>query len=703
VKETLVPGFNLLSSGRWFDLWKTWLSGFLLACAGLCAGADGEQKELPPAEEAQRRPFGLAAARAAARNMTVAEGLEVTVFAAEPLLRNPSAIDVDERGRVWVCDIANYGSTRKPWGVLDPKGDRIVILEDNDRDGVADKSKVFFQSREIDCPYGATVVGNKVYVSASPTVSVLTDRDGDDKSDTREILFDEIGGLDSDHCVHAFVFGPDGKMYFNFGNHGGQLKRNGNFAMDIDGIPICVTSEATRRPPLTTVYRQGMAFRCNPDGSELEVLAHNFRNPEEICFDSFGTLFQSDNDDDGNNATRIVYSMDYGNFGFTDEMTGAGWREPRSNLETEIPKRHWHQNDPGVVPNLYYSGAGAPCGITVYEGDLILELRGALLHCDAGPREVRAYFLEPDGAGFRARQKVLLATSDTWFRPSDVCVGPDGAIYISDWYDGVVGGHGLDDRVPEKFHGRIYRLAPKGVKPRMPKFDFATARGCVEALKNPNLAARARAWFKLHQLEGAAEKELLKLWQSEQDILRARAVQLLARIPGKAQHYVDDAIADATPEIRMVGLRMARQLNLDTAALVGKLVSDPNPQVRRECAIALRRNKSSEMPKLWAQLAMQHDGKDRWYLEALGIGAVKREAECFDAWLNQVGEKWNAPAGRDVIWRSRAPKAATYLAKIISDPATTREERPRYFRSLDFIPKCPEKDAALLELLSATN
>jgi hypothetical protein len=492
-------------------------------------------------------------------------------------------------------------------------------------------------------------------------------------------------------------------MYFNFGNHAGQLKRNGKLVTDIEGSPICVDGVKTPQAGITSVYRQGMAFRCNLDGSGLEVLAHNFRNPEEICFDSFGTLFQSDNDDDGNKGTRVVYSMDYGNFGYTDEMTGAGWREPRSNLETEIPKRHWHQNDPGVVPNLYYTGAGAPCGMTVYEGDLIPQLRGALLHCDAGPREVRAYFLQPDGAGFRATQKVLLTTSDTWFRPSDVCIGPDGAIYVSDWYDGVVGGHNLEDHILGKIHGRIYRIAPKGVKPRPPKFDFTSAPGCVEALKNPNLAARARAWLKLHELGAAAEGDLLKLWNGNENLFRARALQLLARIPGKEQRYVEQAIADKWPEIRMVGLRIARELQFDTVALVKKLVNDSNPQVRRECAIALRRNKSAEAPKLWAQLAAQHDGKDRWYLEALGIGAAKREVECLDAWLARVGEEWNTSAGRDIIWRSRAPKAATYLAKIISDPGTPEKERSRYFRALDFIPKCPEKEAALLGLLSAAN
>ena len=106
-----------------------------------------------------------------------------------------------------------------------------------------------------------------------------------------------------------------------------------------------------------------MVFRCNVDGSDVEVLAHNFRNNYEVAVDSFGTLWQSDNDDDGNRAVRLNYVMEFGNFGYTDEITGAGWQTKRSNLEEHIPHRHWHQNDPGVVPNLLLTGAGAPTGI----------------------------------------------------------------------------------------------------------------------------------------------------------------------------------------------------------------------------------------------------------------------------------------------------------------------------------------------------
>jgi len=90
-------------------------------------------------------------------------------------------------------------------------------------------------------------------------------------------------------------------------------------------------------------YQQGMVFRCELDGSKVEMLAWNFRNNWEVAVDSFGTMWQSDNDDDGNKAVRINYVMEFGNYGYADEMTGAGWQTPRIGLEQDIPQRHWHQ------------------------------------------------------------------------------------------------------------------------------------------------------------------------------------------------------------------------------------------------------------------------------------------------------------------------------------------------------------------------
>lgn len=636
---------------------------------------------------------GPEAAREQLKAMTVADGLEVTLFAAEPMVRNPTNLDIDARGRVWITEGVNYRSTFQKWGLLQPAGDRIVILEDTNGDGAADQETTFYQGNDINAALGICVLGHKVIVSSSPNVFVFTDVDGDDKADKKELLFTGISGVDNDHGVHAFVFGPDGKLYFNFGNASGQLKRpDGSPVIDLAGNEV-----STKGKP----YRQGLVFRCNLDGSEVETLAWNFRNNYEVCVDSFGTIWQSDNDDDGNRGVRINYVMEFGNYGYTDEMTGAGWGQKRSNLEPEIPLRHWHQNDPGVVPNLLNTGAGSPTGITVYEGDLLPEVfRGQVIHCDAGPRVVRAYAVENDGAGYRARTIDILSSSDSWFRPSDVGVAPDGSLYIVDWNDAGVGGHFMADQKLETMTGRVFRVAPKGHKPAVPKLDLTTAAGCVAALKSPNNATRYLAWAKLHDLQDGAEAELAGLWQSSNPRFRARALQLLARIRGSEKKYVELALRDQNPDLRIAGLRVACELKLDIIPHVKMLARDPSPQVRRECAIALRHHSSPEAPQLWSLLAEQHDGKDRWYLEALGIGADRQWDKYFDAWLVLAGPNWNTLAGRDIVWRSRSKKTPALLVKIVSDKTTPDQERARYFRSLDFITG-PEKEAALVDLLTS--
>ena len=144
-------------------------------------------------------------------------------------------------------------------------------------------------------------------------------------------------------------------------------------------------------------------------------------------------------------------------------------------------------------------------------------------------------------------------------------------------------------------------------------------------------------------------------------------------------------LSDKDADIRITGLRLARQLKgLDVTEVVQKLVKDASPQVRRDAAIALRHSKSPKAAELWAELAAQHDGKDRWYLEALGIGADKQWDLFFSTWRKQAGEKWNTPAGRDIGWRSRSIDTPNYLGRIISDPTVTVAELPRYFRAFDF-------------------
>ena len=654
--------------------------------------------------------YGFAAAKETLAKFKVADGLTASLWAAEPMIQNPTNIDIDPRGRIWAVEAVNYRTTLKPWGTLREPGDRVVILEDTNGDGQADKETTFWQSKDLEAPLGVLVLpqdkGTQVIVSAAPNVWLLTDTDGDDKADDAKILFKVKGNWDHDHQIHAFTFGTDGKFYFNCGNESRDLlDADGNFFTDLSGH----RTAGDGKP-----YRGGMVFRCdivNGKPTNIETLGWNFRNNYEVVSDSFGTLWQSDNDDDGNKGVRINYVMPFGNYGYQDEMTGAGWRTDRTNIESEIPLRHWHQNDPGTIPNLLQTGGGSPTGITVYEGKALGPVfQNQLIHCDAGPHTVRAYPVTPDGAGYKATMVDLLTSEDPWYRPSDVAVAPDGSLFISDWYDAGVGGHNMADHVKDEIRGRIYRVAPTTGLAAAPTPDFSTPAGCVAALGSPNRATVYVAWQKLAKLGAEAESELAKVWGATEDgnpRLRARALSLLARIPNKGATYLRQALANANSDLRITAIRLCTNLSRtgqfdtqqleDDAQLMRKLLHDPEPQVRREIALSLYGAKDAA--KLWTILAQQHDGKDRWYLEALGIGATGHDEEYFESWLTAVNGNWNTPAGRDLIWRLRTPKVASYLARILEDTAT--ENKLRYVRSFDFIPTSPEKTQALVELATA--
>ncbi|HYG18027.1 MAG TPA: PVC-type heme-binding CxxCH protein, partial [Ohtaekwangia sp.] len=382
-------------------------------------------------------------------DLKVHDGLAVDLFASEPMFSNPTNISIDSRGRIWVCEAYNYRNQLNPKNPVKDEGDRIMILEDTDGDGVADKSKVFYQGTDVNAALGICVLGNKIYVSCSPNVFVFTDENSDDTPDKKEILFTGIKGEQHDHGMHTFIFGHDGMMYFNMGNEGEMLlTASGDTVVDIHGRKVVTNGKP---------FRQGMAFRMDLDGSDVEVLGHNFRNNYELAVDPYGTVWQSDNDDDGNKGVRINYVMEQGNYGFTDEMTGARWPARRTNMEKEIAQRHWHLNDPGVVPNLLQTGSGSPTGIMLYEGTMLPEMfQSQLIHCEPGHNVVRSYVVENDGAGYKAKIVNLVeAQKDQWFRPSDIATAPDGSIFIADWYDPGVGGH----QVGDLDRGRIYRVS----------------------------------------------------------------------------------------------------------------------------------------------------------------------------------------------------------------------------------------------------
>ena len=610
----------------------------------------------------------------ALKGLDVFEGLAVHTFATEPMLINPTNIDVDERGRVWVTEAYNYRPAING-NPTNPKGDRIVILEDTNGDGIADKSKVFYQGPELNAPLGICVLGNRVIVSQSPYIWSFYDDNGDDVADRKEILFQGIGGEQHDHGAHAFTFGANGKLYFNFGNEGKTLKdKNGKTVLDQDGEEIGPKK-----------YQQGMVFRCDIDGTNVECLGNNFRNPYEVAVDSYGTLWQSDNDDDGNKGTRINYVMPYGNYGYKDEITGAGWEANRTNIEDSIPLRHWHLNDPGEVPNLLQTGAGSPTGMLVYEGTLLpKEFQDQLIHADAGPNVVRSYSLKNNGAGYSASIiNILKGDKDQWFRPADVCIAPDGSLIIADWYDPGVGGHQAGDQT----RGRIYRVAPPTSSSyQISKQDYSTPVAAVVALQNPNLSVRYHAFIALQTFGNQSIPELEKLWKSTANPkLRARAFWALVKLPHvDAKKYIDQAVKDQNPNLRIVAIRAAEELKQNLIPVFKSLANDTDVQVRREIAIALHHNKSTEAATIWATLASKYDGKDRWYLEALGIGADRQWDSFFKSYLSLVKDPLKDAAGKDIVWRARTDEAVPYLAKLAVDNQVALKERLRYFRAFDF-------------------
>lgn len=620
---------------------------------------------------------------------TVADGLDAALFASEPMLTNPTNMDVDHKGRVWITEGYNYRINLHPDHPVKAVGDRILILEDTNGDGRADTSKVFYQDTSINAALGIAVLGNKVIVSRSPYVFVLTDTNGDDKADQKEILFQGIAGFQHDHAIHAFTFGPDGKLYFNFGNAGDSiLDKNGRIVHDVEGLEV----NGKGKP-----YRQGMIFRCDLDGSNFEVLANNFRNNYEVAVDAFGNLWQSDNDDDGNKGVRINYILEYGNYGYTDEMTGAGWRARRVNLEDSIPLQHWHLNDPGVVPNLLQTGSGSPTGMLVYEGSLLpKQFQGQMIHAEPGHNVVRSYPVKKSGAGYTAEIVNLVeSTDDNWFRPADVCVAPDGSLLIADWYDPGVGGH----QVGDLDRGRIFRVAPDVSMYKIPAFSLEATDDAIDALESPNLATRYLAWQHLRQQGTAAAEALEEVFSnSSNPRLRARAFWLLSKLPGEGPGWVKRALNDKDEDIRTAALKAARELKMDLIPLVKQVVDDPSAQIRREALIALRHNHSPEAPTLWATLAQQYDGKDRWYLEAVGISADKQWDLYFAAWKKQAGNNWNTPAGRDIVWRSRAKASLPMLAGIILDSKTDPAKNLKFFRDFDFQTDS-SKQSILLSLL----
>jgi putative membrane-bound dehydrogenase-like protein len=585
--------------------------------------------------------------------------LAMHLWAAEPLFANPTCIDIDPMGRVWICESVNYRTTLHHRPPNRPEGDRILILEDSAGSGRADKVTTFYQSTEILAPLGIAVAkdplgpGFKVFVCQSPDILVFEDKDGDGHADgpPRKLL-SGFGGVDHDHGVHGILIGPDGKLYFSVGDQGvnGLVDRHGK---------TWKTNHSD--------CQGGTIWRCDLDGKNLELLAHNFRNEYEPCVDSFGTLFVSDNDDDGSQQTRICYVMPGGNYGYWPRGPGQS---------------HWHEESPGVVPKILRTYFGSPTGICVYEGQLLpRQYWGQLLHTDAGPRHVRCYHLEGQGAGFGAIREDLVTSTDTWFRPSDVCVAPDGSIFVADWYDPGVGGHGMGDTT----RGRIYRIAPKNSPYQVPPVNLKTRAGIISAMASPALSVRYMAISRLKQMPAEEAWRLLKpIADSKNDAaLRARALwQMGFADPKRFVGLVPGLFDETDPRFRILALRILKdacELSPgDLPNVASAVTKDSSAAVRREALLLLRDAEPGKVKDLILQLASAYDGNDRFYLEAVGIAVGRdsgRRAIILDGFAKRFAE-WNE-ATADLFWELEPPFDAERIAHLLTKPELSSRLRAR--------------------------
>jgi putative heme-binding domain-containing protein len=425
-----------------------------LAVCGLNAEQPRGLTEIPdPSVEAQLAAF------------SVPEGFEINLFAAEPMLRKPVQMNWDADGRLWVVSSTTYPQI----GVGATPADEVVVLEDTNGDGKADKSTVFADGLHI--PTAVVPGDGGAYVANSTELLFLRDTTGDGKADERTVMLSGFGTEDTHHLLHTLRWGPEGLLYF------------------LQSIYIhshVETPHGVRR------LMGGGVWEFRPETRRLEVLSKGLINPWGFEFDRWGQSFAVDGA--GSEGVNFIF--------------------PGSVFATS----------PGASRILRGMSPGQPkhCGLEIVEDPHFPEdWQENLVCCDFRGNRVNRFRLERSGSGFAARQLPdVLASTHRAFRPIDVKIGPDGALYIADWFNPIIQHGEVDFRDPrrDQTHGRIWRLSAKG-RP-------ASQRVRLTELESPKLVehlASDRRWIRnqvrleMRRRGEAAVLQSLRDWKGMQD------------------------------------------------------------------------------------------------------------------------------------------------------------------------------------------
>ena len=694
---------------------------FLMAAASLVAAPKPAPTDRPPPEpykpsEGGSLPVGM---------FKVPDGLEVTLWARSPMLANPTNIDFDAQGRLWVNEGVNYRVYNKG-GKRRPEGDRVIVLSDTKGTGVADSVQTFVQDPSWTSPLGIAVIDNVIYVSHAPTIHKFTDvnRDGkfDPSVDRREEFLTGFGGQDHDHSLHALVTGPDGKFYLNAGNCGAVFKdRSGRTFRIASGYvdqrggawPFDAKTEAGKPSDDGFVWSSGFSARMNLDGSGAEIIGNGYRNSYEHFPSSFGDLFQGDNDD--SSSCRTSFIMERGTAGYTT-YSSQGYGSVR-RLGQPTPRAHWRQDDPDTMDVGDVYGSGSPTGITVYENGALGDAWiGTLLNCEHSRNTVLSYKLRPEKGSFALSERTRgdFITSNParefqgtdfhkiktdqapaqhiLFRPSDVTVGPDGAVYVADWYDSRVGGHQtLDDTCT----GAIYRIAPKGFKSVVPRLDLATPAGAVAALRNPAVHVRHLGFNALKAFGSKALPEALELLRDANPYVAARAVWLLPHLGEEGVARTRERLKDADPVQRQLAFRALRAAGHDPLPIAAALASDADVAVRRDVATSLLGAPADKALPVIVELARRLDVADKNSVAAFGIAARGKEDAVWSAVRKALAapsaEAWSPQLAR-IAWILHPAAALADLRARAGSPKLDAAQRSLALETISFI---ESREAAL--------
>ncbi len=405
----------------------------LVGWTGLGIGVCQSSAQQPVVPHAQDKPPGPALSPAdAIKQMTVPKGFTVEAVAHEPDIVNPVAMAIDERGRFWITESFEY-PRREPG----PGKDRVKVLEDTDGDGKADKFTVFAEGLNI--PSGIAVGHGGVWVANAPDILFLQDTDGDGKADKQEVVVTGFGRKDTHELPNSLTWGPDGWLYglngvFNFG-HVKYPETSPHFKADHPGWPITCA-----------------LFRIHPKTREFQVFCEGTSNPWGVAFDQDGSAFIS--------ACVIDHLWHLVETGYYHRQGGA---YPPFVWKIGSIVKHKHQK-------------AAYCGIHYFDSDAYPEeYRGRLYMGNIHGGCLNVDSLKRDGSTYAGSgEPDFLTANDAWFMPVVQKTGPDGCLYVLDWYDRY---HCYQDanRDPagiDRLKGRLYRVRYQDT-PRAPKMDLA--------------------------------------------------------------------------------------------------------------------------------------------------------------------------------------------------------------------------------------